>query len=111
MGLVYRHRWTGIETLHQNGKQPWGLGDCQVRSGAGQLRHLSLVRAASRLLMRSLQPRRAQARARWTLTTIGAACRAVNAETLARMSDGVVDKLTVEHSSVLCTTSVLSQVP
>jgi hypothetical protein len=51
--LVYRHCWTGIETLHQNGKQPWGLGDCQVRSGAGQTRHPSLVRAASSLLMRS----------------------------------------------------------
>src|SRR5689334_2335300 len=99
MVWVYRHRWTGIETVHQNGKQPWELGDCQVRSGAGQIRHLSLVRAASSLLMRALQPRRAQERARWTLTTIGAACRAVNADTVARMSDGVVDTLTVEHES------------
>ncbi len=43
---VYRHRWTGTETFHRDGKQPLGLGDCQVRSGAGQTRHVSLVSAA-----------------------------------------------------------------
>ena len=30
---VYRHRWTGTETFHRDGKQQLGLGDCQVRSG------------------------------------------------------------------------------
>ena len=44
--LVYRHRWTGTETFHRDGKQPLGLGDCQVRSGEGQTRHVSLVSAA-----------------------------------------------------------------
>ena len=44
--LVYRHRWTGTETFHRDGKQPLGLGDCQVRSGAGQTRHVYLVSAA-----------------------------------------------------------------
>lgn len=44
--LVYRHRWTGTETLHRDGKQQLGLGDCQVRSGAGQTRHVYLVSAA-----------------------------------------------------------------
>ena len=32
---VYRHRWTGTETFHRDGKQQLGLGDCQVRSGKG----------------------------------------------------------------------------
>jgi hypothetical protein len=46
-----------------------------------------------------LQQVQPQHGARRTLTTIGAACRAVTAETLARMIDGVVDKLTIDHWS------------
>jgi hypothetical protein len=46
MVLVYRHRWTGTEPFHRDGKQQVGLGDCQVRSGAGQTRHGYLVSAA-----------------------------------------------------------------
>jgi hypothetical protein len=38
-----RGRWTGTETLHRDGKQPLGLGDCQLRSGEGQTRHFYLV--------------------------------------------------------------------
>jgi len=97
--LVYRHRWTGTETFHRDGKQQLGLGDCQVRSGEGQTRHVYLVSAAYSLLMRSLHQSRAQDWARRTLTTIGEACRAVKAETLARMVDWMVDKLTVDHCS------------
>jgi hypothetical protein len=100
MVLVYRHRWTGTETFHRDGKQQLELGDCQVRSGEGQTRHVYLVSAAYSLLMRSLQQSRAQDWARQTLTTIGEACRAVKAETLARMIDWVVDKLTVDHWSI-----------
>ena len=100
MVLVYRHRWTGTETLHRDGKQELGLGDCQVRNGAGQTRHGYRVSAASSLLMRVLHQSRPQDWARTLLTTIGEACRAVKAETLARMIDWVVDKLTVEHWSV-----------
>jgi hypothetical protein len=100
MILVYRHRWTGTETFHRDGKQQLGLGDCQVRSGEGQTRHVYLVSAAYSLLMRSLHQSRAQDWARRTLTTIGEACRAVKAETLARMVDWIVDKLTVDHWSV-----------
>jgi DDE superfamily endonuclease len=100
MVLVYRHRWTGTETFHRDGKQQLGLGDCQVRSGEGQTRHVYLVSAAYSLLMRSLQQSRAQDWARRTLTTIGEACRAVKAETLARMIDWVVDKLMVDHWSI-----------
>ena len=50
--------------------------------------------------MRSLQQSRAQDWARRTLTTIGEACRAVQAETLERVVDWIVEKLTVEHWSV-----------
>ena len=50
--------------------------------------------------MRSLQQSRAQDWARRTLTTIGEACRAVKAETLARMIDWLVEKLTVDHWSI-----------
>jgi hypothetical protein len=85
--LVYRHRWTGTETFHRDGKQQLGLGDCQVCSGEGQTRHVYLVSAAYSLLMRSLQQSRAQDWARRTLTTIGEACRAVKAETVERMID------------------------
>jgi uncharacterized protein YndB with AHSA1/START domain len=98
--LVYRHRWTGTETFHRDGKQQLGLGDCQVRSGEGQTRHVSLVSTAYSLLMRSLQQVRPQHWARRTLTTIGAACRAVKAETLERVIDWIVEKLTVEHWAV-----------
>jgi DDE superfamily endonuclease len=100
MVWVYRHRWTGTETFHRDGKQQLGLGDCQVRSGAGQTRHVYLVSAAYSLLMRSLQQSRPQDWAREILTTIGAACRAVKAETLERMVDWIADKLRVEHWSV-----------
>jgi uncharacterized protein YndB with AHSA1/START domain len=106
--LVYRHRWTGTETFHRDGKQQLGLGDCQVRSGEGQTRHVYLVSVAYSLLMRSLQQGRAQDWARRTLTTIGEACRAVQAETLERMIDWVVDKLTVDHWSVADIKAVLA---
>ena len=48
---VYRHRWTGPETFHRDAKQQLGLGDCQVRSGREQTRHLYLVSAAYGLLL------------------------------------------------------------
>ena len=99
MVLVYRHRWTGTETFHRDGKQELGLGDCQVRNGEGQTRHVYLVSAAYSLLMRSLHESRPQDWARTMLTTIGEACRAVKAETLARMIDWVVEKLTIDHWS------------
>jgi hypothetical protein len=101
MLLVYRHRWTGTETFHRDGKQQLGLGECQVRTGEGQTRHVYLVSAAYSLLMRSLHRNRAQEWARKTLTTIGEACRAVRAETLGQLVDWIVEKLTCQHWSVL----------
>jgi DDE superfamily endonuclease len=100
MTLGYRHRWTGTETFHRDGKQQLGLGDCQVRTGEGQTRHVYLVSVAYSLLIRSLHQSRPQDWARRTLTTIGEACRAVKAETLEQMVDWIVDKLIVDHWSV-----------
>jgi hypothetical protein len=108
MVLVYRYRWTGTETFHRDGKQQLGLGDCQVRSGEGQTRHVYLVSPADSLLMRSLGQSRVQEWARRTLTTIGEACRAVKAETLERVVDWIVEKLTVEHWSVPTIKAVLA---
>jgi len=59
--------------------------------------------------MRSLQQVRPQHWARRTLTTIGEACRAVQAETLERGIDGIVEKCTVEHWAVSEMKAVLVQ--
>ena len=79
---VYRHRWTGTETFHRDGKQQLGMGDCQLRSREGQTRHLYLVMLAYSLLVRQLKQGHAYAWAFQTLTTIGEACRAILRETL-----------------------------
>jgi len=55
-----------------------------------------------------LQQSRAQDWARRTLTTIGEACRAVQAETLERRIDGIVTKLTEDHWSVTDIKAVLA---
>ena len=79
---TYRGRWTGTETFHRDGKQELGMGDCQLRSGQGQTRHMHLVMLAYSLLMRELKRTRAKSWALERLTTIGQACRAVTNETL-----------------------------
>jgi hypothetical protein len=79
---VYRFRWTGTETFHRDGKQELGMGDCQLRSGQGQTRHMYLVMLAYSLLMRQLRQPTAKEWAIERLTTIGQACRAVATETL-----------------------------
>jgi hypothetical protein len=109
MVLVYRYRWTGTETFHRDGKQLLGLGDCQVRTGEGQTRHVYLVSVAYSLLMRSLHQTHRYDWARRTLTTIGEACRAVKAETLEQIVDWIVAKLTVEHWSIPEMKAVLAQ--
>ena len=60
-------------------------------------------------MMRSMGQSRVQDWARRTLTTIGEACRAVKAETLERIVDWIVDKLTVEHWSIPEMKAVLAQ--
>jgi DDE superfamily endonuclease len=79
---VYRHRWTGTETFHRDGKQQLGLGDCQLRTREGQTRHMYLVMLAYSLLMRQLRQGHAYEWAYQKLTTIGEACRAILRETL-----------------------------
>ena len=52
---VYRHRWTGTETFHRDGKQQQlGLGDCPLRDLQGHTRHMYLVVLAYSLLMSQL---------------------------------------------------------
>jgi hypothetical protein len=80
--LVYRYRWTGTETFHRDGKPELGIGDCQLRDGQGQTRHMYLVMLAYTLLMDQLGQNRAKAWALRKPTTIGEACRAVLRETL-----------------------------
>jgi len=92
MVLVYRHRWTGTETFHRDGKQQLGLGDCQVRSGEGQTRHVYLVSTAYSLLMTQLRQGRAREWARIKLTTVGEACRAVLRETLGKTIEWVLQR-------------------
>ena len=78
----YRHRWTGTETFHRDGKQQLGMGDCQLRDNEGQTRHMYLVMLAYSLLMKQLQQGHAYEWAFQKLTTIGEACRAILRETL-----------------------------
>ena len=68
---TYRDRWTGTETYHRDGKQQLGMGDCQLRDGQGQTRHMYLVMLAYTLLMDQLGQNRAKAWALRKLTTIG----------------------------------------
>ena len=79
---AYRHRWTGTETFHRDGKQQLGMGDCQLRDGQGQTRHMHLVMVAYSLLMKQLRQGHAYEWAYQKLTTIGEACRAMLKETL-----------------------------
>jgi hypothetical protein len=74
---AYRHRWTGTETFHRDGKQELGMGDCQLRDGRGQTRHMYLVMLAYSLLMRELRADRSRGWAFHRLKTIGQACRAM----------------------------------
>jgi hypothetical protein len=82
---VYRQRWTGTETFHRDGKQLLGMGDCQLRHGLGQTRHMYLVMLAYSLLVLELRQDHPQEWALARLTTIGDACREVLRETLRTM--------------------------
>ncbi len=91
---VYRHRWTGTETFHRDGKQHLGMGDCQLRNGEGQTRHMYLVMLAYSLLTARMKHSRASDWAQTVLTTIGEACRAVSRETLSKTLAWAVDQAT-----------------
>jgi hypothetical protein len=91
---VYRHRWTGTETFHRDGKQQLGMGDCQLRDGQGQTRHMYLVMLAYSLLVRQLRQDRARDWAFSRLKTIGEACRAMANETLRATLNWVIHQVT-----------------
>ena len=93
----YGQRWTGTETLHRDGKQHLGLGDCQLRSGEGQTRHLYLVLLTHSLLMAQLRQGRVNAWAHETLMTIGEACRAVLRETLGATITWALERATLDN--------------
>ena len=69
------------------------MGDCQLRKGPGQTRHMYLVFLAHSLLMRQLRQGRASAWALERLTTVGQACRAVCRETLSDTISWVIDRV------------------
>lgn len=92
----YGQRWTGTETLHRDGKQHLGLGDCQLRNGEGQTRHVYLVLLAHSLLMAQLRQGRVSAWANEMLMTIGEACRAVLRETLGQTICWAIERVTLD---------------
>ncbi len=79
---TYRFRWTGTETFHRDGKQELGMGDCQLRNGVGQTRHMYLVMLAYSLAMRILGSRGLCGWASRRLKTVGEVCRAALDETI-----------------------------
>lgn len=91
---VYRKRWTGTETFHRDGKQHLGMGDCQLRKGEGQTRHMYLVMMAYSLLVAQMRQGRASEWAHAMLTTVGEACRAIMRETLGNTITWAIDKAT-----------------
>ena len=97
--LVYRYRWTGTETFHRDGKQELGMGDCQLRDGQGQTRHMYLVMLAYTLLMDQLGQNRAKEWAFRKLTTIGEACRAVLRETMRSTIAWAIEQATAGSQS------------
>lgn len=92
---VYRHRWTGTETFHRDGKQQLGMGDCQLRTREGQARHMYLVMLAYSLLVSQLRQGHAYEWAYRKLTTIGEACRAVLHETLRTTLTWAIERVEV----------------
>jgi len=96
---VYRSRWTGTETFHRDGKQELGMGDCQLRDGQSQTRHMYLVMLAYSLLMNQLQQSRAKEWALCRLTTIGEACRAMLRETLRTTLAWAIERATKQSWS------------
>jgi len=90
---VYRCRWRGTECFHRDGKQHLGMGDCQLRNGLGQTRHMYMVFLAHSVLMRQLRQGRAREWARERLTTIGQACMSVLRQTLSDTISWAIERI------------------
>jgi hypothetical protein len=90
---VYRRRWRGTECFHRDGKQHLGMGDCQLRDGQGQTRHLYMVFLAHSVLMRHMRQGRACAWALERLTTVGQACLAVLRQTVSQTLTWAIERL------------------
>ena len=90
---VYRCRWRGTECFHRDGKQHLGMGDCQLRKGRGQTRHMYMVFLAHSVLMRQLRQGRAREWARERLTTIGQACMSVLRQTLSDTISWAIERV------------------
>lgn len=67
------------------------MGDCQLRNGLGQTRHMYLVFPPHSVLMRQLRQSRAGDWALERLMTVGQACRAVLRQTLGQTIAWVVE--------------------
>jgi hypothetical protein len=93
---VYRKRWTGTETFHRDGKPHVGMGDCQLRNGEGQTRHMYLVMLTHSLLVSDMRQGRVSAWAHRMLTTVGEACRAVLRETLGKTITWAIERATAD---------------
>jgi len=87
------HDYLFVNYVCTSGKPQLGTGDCQLRDGQGQTRHMYVVMLAYSLLMR--QPRQDRARdwACCRLKTIGEACRAMLDETLRATRTWVVQQI------------------
>jgi hypothetical protein len=94
---VYKERSSGTETFHRDGKQYLGMGDCQLRSGQSQTRHMYLVVLVHSLLVSILRKNHPHEWAKITLNTIGEACRFVLKETLGRTISWVIEEITEKH--------------
>lgn len=75
------------------------MGDCQLRNGRGQTRHMYLVMLAYSLLMSQLKQGRAKDWALCRLTTIGEACRAMLGETLRTTLAWAIEQVTEKSRS------------
>jgi len=94
---VYRKRWQGTECFHRDGKQELGMGDCQLRNGHGQTRHMYMTFLAYSLLVRQLNNARPCQWAQERLTTIGQACRAIMRENVVWLIDWVAQKVKTDN--------------
>lgn len=104
---VYRQRWTGTETFHRDGKQELGMGDCQLRDGQGQTRHMYLVMLVYSLLVQQLRQGCAKEWALTRLTTIGEACRAVLKQTLRQTLEWALQQVSPNSPKIHHVTALL----